>query len=137
MMSAIRDVPERPVPATKIGEREGMASSQTLSPPPAQAIYPPTPAATVTVGGQRELGDILVRLVIDVDQPQPPRSLTHINANIAFPSAGVLVCVVRAAEAEVAVDLAQPARQTLACRVNSICLFDHVERRYIGLISAT
>ena len=53
MMSAIRDVPERPVPATKIGEGKGMASSQTLSPAPVQAIYPlhpllragPAPAA--------------------------------------------------------------------------------------------
>ncbi|RKN54030.1 hypothetical protein D7193_18520 [Micromonospora costi] len=43
MMSAIRDVPERPVPATKIGEGEGMASSQTFSPAPVQAIYPRHP----------------------------------------------------------------------------------------------
>lgn len=39
MMSAIRDVPERPVPATKTGEGIGMASSQTLSPVPVQAVY--------------------------------------------------------------------------------------------------
>ena len=56
MISAIRDVPERPVPATKIGEGEGMASSQTLSPAPVQASYPfvrcygPDPPPTARAG---------------------------------------------------------------------------------------
>ncbi|RLQ01775.1 hypothetical protein EAD96_23465 [Micromonospora sp. BL1] len=40
MMSAIRDVPERPVPATKTGEGDGMDGSQTPGPARRQSIYP-------------------------------------------------------------------------------------------------
>ena len=40
MTSAIRDVPERPVPATKTGEGDGMDGSQTPGPARGQSIYP-------------------------------------------------------------------------------------------------
>jgi len=40
MTSAIRDVPERPVPATKTGEGDGMDGSQTPGPAQGQSNYP-------------------------------------------------------------------------------------------------
>ncbi|PWR16990.1 hypothetical protein DKT69_02585 [Micromonospora sicca] len=94
MMSAIRDVPERPVPATKIGEGKGMASSQTLSPAPVQAIYPlhpllragPAPAAPSALpdGRLQQATNELSKL------PNAPHP-SHTDALIsARPGAGVI-----------------------------------------------
>ncbi|KAB1161545.1 hypothetical protein F6X68_04020 [Micromonospora sp. AMSO12t] len=67
MMSASRDVPERPVPATKTGEGEGdMASSQTPSPAPVQSIYPLQP-----LSAGREAGGLIGKDRHDRPPPHP------------------------------------------------------------------
>ena len=77
------------------------------------APFLPDQDGLVAVGRQRDLDDLLVRLVrFHGQHQQPPRGLARFHPPGAFPSAGEKTCAELTAEAEVALDLAEPAGQT-------------------------
>src|SRR6185436_8489686 len=78
------------------------------------AAFLPDHESLVAVAGQRDLELAASRLPGPFGhEQQPPRRLARLHPSRAFPSAGMEAGSVLPAEAEVALDLAVPARETV------------------------
>ena len=111
--------PRRGVDALTPGEVGGEIFDMDLHPGPVggeqvqgHAPFLPDQDGLAAVGGQRGLDDMLVRLAQCHGQQQPPRGLARVHAPGAFRSAGKKAHAELTAEAQVALDLADPAGQT-------------------------